>query len=79
MRFRILVAALFSLAAFNSHAQLNIELLGHLDYGADDMSNLWGWTNADGDEFVIAGTYDGTSLVDITNPASPVETQFIDG
>lgn len=60
------------------NAQLNVEFVGQLTYDAN-MSNVWGWTDPDGDEYVIAGTYDGTSLVDITDPTTPVELQFIDG
>ena len=59
-------------------AQLNIELLGQLEY-ADQLSNLTGWADGAGNEYAIVGTYDGTSIVDITDPTSPVEVQFIDG
>lgn len=62
----------------NLNAQLNIELLGHLEYG-DQLSNLTGWADGLGNEYAIVGTYDGTSIVDITDPASPVEVQFING
>lgn len=65
--------------AFHSFAQLNVDFLGHLDYGGDQLSNLWGYTNAEGEEYVIVGTYDGTSIVDITNPTDPQEIHFIDG
>lgn len=59
-------------------AQLNIELLGQLEYG-DQLSNLTGWADGAGNEYAIVGTFDGTSIVDITDPTSPVEVQFIDG
>ena len=59
-------------------AQINTELIGELSY-PDNMSNVWGWTAPGGEEYVIAGTFDGTSIVDITDPSTPVEIQFIDG
>jgi choice-of-anchor B domain-containing protein len=78
MRFRLLALLLGFLSVQSMFAQLNTELIGHLAYD-DDMSNVWGYTNPDGDNYVIAGTYDGTSLVDVTDPADPVELQFING
>ena len=38
-----------------------------------------GWTSDDGHEYAIVGTFDGTSIVDITDPTDPTEIQFIDG
>jgi len=64
--------------SINLKAQLNIDLLGQLEY-ADQLSNLTGWADGAGNEYAIVGTYDGTSIVDITDPTSPVEVQFIDG
>lgn len=64
--------------ATNLSAQLNIELLGHLEY-ADQLSNLTGWADGAGNEYAIVGTEDGTSIVDITDPTNPVEVQFVDG
>ena len=43
------------------------------------MSNIWGWTAPGGEEYVILGSFDGTYLIDITDPSSPDELQFIDG
>ena len=56
-------------------AQINTELIGELSY-PDNMSNVWGWTAPGGEEYVIAGTFDGTSIVDITDPSTPVEIQL---
>lgn len=61
-----------------ANAQLNTELLGHLPY-ADQLSNLTGWSDGAGNEYAIVGTYDGTSIVDITDPTSPTEVAFVNG
>ena len=61
-----------------ANAQLNTELLGHLPY-ADQLSNLTGWSDGAGNEYAIVGTYDGTSIVDITDPTSPIEVAFVNG
>lgn len=78
MKNHLLLAVILLGFTLITKAQLNIDFVGQLTYD-DLMSNVWGWTNDDGDEYVIAGTYDGTSLVDITDPTTPVELQFIDG
>ncbi len=37
------------------------------------MNDVWGWTDSQtGKEWVIAGRFDGTSFVDISDPANPV-------
>lgn len=66
------------LLATAAQAQLNTELLGHLPY-ADQLSNLTGWSDGAGNEYAIVGTYDGTSIVDITDPTAPVEVAFVNG
>ena len=66
------------LLATTAQAQLNTELLGHLPY-ADQLSNLTGWSDGAGNEYAIVGTYDGTSIVDITDPTAPVEVAFVNG
>ncbi|HNA56652.1 MAG TPA: choice-of-anchor B family protein, partial [Chitinophagales bacterium] len=61
-----------------ANAQLNTELLGQLPY-ADQLSNLTGWSDGAGNEYAIVGTYDGTSIVDITDPTDPTEVAFVNG
>ncbi len=73
----LLLSILFFLTV-QSNAQVNIELLGHLEY-ADQLSNLCGYADGAGNEYAIVGTEDGTSIVDVTDPADPVEVQFVDG
>ncbi len=72
------LTVLFLSLGFQVKAQLNVELLGHLEYG-DQLSNLTGWASGTGKEYAIVGTYDGTSIVDITDPTTPNEVQFVDG
>jgi len=56
----------------------NVTLLAHLDnYAA--YSACWSYVHSDGREYAILGTDTGTSIVNITNPASPYEVAFIPG
>lgn len=42
-------------------------------------SGVWGYTSPSGVELAIIGTLSGTSFVDVTNPALPIERAFIAG
>ncbi|OWY19096.1 choice-of-anchor B family protein [Sphingobacteriales bacterium UPWRP_1] len=55
----------------------NIALAAQVTY-PDVMSSIWGFTKG-GHEYVLSFRRTGTSIVDITNPAAPVEVAFIDG
>lgn len=71
---------LFLGAAGNTFAQFhkNITLAGHLPYN-ECVSALWGYTDSQGREYAIVGTCSGTSIVDITDPATPVQKYFVPG
>lgn len=75
-KYSLLLLSLFFYSI--THAQLNIDFLGQLEYGVQ-LSNLTGWADGAGNEYAIVGTEDGTSIVDITDPTTPEEVQFIDG
>ncbi|MBK7754161.1 MAG: choice-of-anchor B family protein [Flavobacteriales bacterium] len=86
----ILALFLFSALVRPSVAQLNITLLGQYDYQAarnSDLSNIWGYTDELGNEYALIGVNGddnvpnsgGLSVVDITDPANPVEVFFTPG
>jgi hypothetical protein len=35
-------------------------------------NDIWGWTDDENNEYVIAGCSDGSSFIDVTDPANPV-------
>lgn len=60
------------------HAQENVDFMGQVQY--DVRSNdVWGYTDADGNEYAIIGLLNGTSIVDVTDPVSPIEVAFVPG
>lgn len=82
----VLVACL----ACSAQAQENISLVGHLNYQVlrnSDLSNLWGYADEDGNEYALVGVNGndgdmnsgGLSVVDVTDPANPVELFFAPG
>lgn len=56
----------------------NMTLLGSKSY-TQNLSDIWGYADSSGREYALVGAYDGISIVNITNPASPVELFFIPG
>ncbi|NUN10202.1 MAG: choice-of-anchor B family protein [Ignavibacteriaceae bacterium] len=77
---QIVAAVLFFTAQANSQAILNTRLLGSLNpYPTRDYSDIWGWVDPQGREYAIIGVYHGTSIIDVTNPAQPIQKAFIPG
>ncbi|MFI5172620.1 MAG: LVIVD repeat-containing protein, partial [Chitinophagales bacterium] len=62
----------------NSFAQYNLSLTGYMDYDTS-LSSLWGYTDDGGNEYAIVGTYVGASIVDLTDPSTPVELFTVPG
>ena len=59
-----------------SHAQMNIELVSHVNYNQlhdANLNNVWGYTDETGIEYAIVGTTKGTSILSLEDPANPVE------
>ena len=56
----------------------NVTLLGNKPY-TKSLSDIWGYVDPQGKEYALVGVYNGTSIVDVSNPANPVEKFFIPG
>ena len=56
----------------------NIQLRGTLDYPGQTLANICGYAQ-DGREYALVGASKGLSIVDVTNPDSPVEIVQIPG
>lgn len=54
----------------------NMNLLGTYDYNTTS-SDIWGWADANGNEFALVGLNNGFSVADVTVPSNPVQTFFI--
>ena len=53
---------------------VNVGFASSLSYGAQALSNLWGWVHpVTGKEYALVGAADGLSIVDVTNPSAPVQ------
>jgi len=61
-------------------AQTNIQLISNLDeYHSSGYNDIWGYVDPMGNEYALLGVGSGTSIVDLSDPANPVEVAFIPG
>jgi choice-of-anchor B domain-containing protein len=74
------------LIATGANAQLNLSLVGQLNYETEfggsrgDCSDIWGYVTPGGHEYAIVGNQNGTSIVDIsTDPSNPTEVFYSPG
>ena len=76
---KIFVAFLLILSpSISVYSQLNFSLQGQLTYD-EELSDIWGYTDALGNEYALVGITDGVSIVDVSPPTTPTELHFIDG
>lgn len=77
---RFLIPLLAAGLPLSARAQIsdNVVLLGHVD-NYEFHSDVWGYRAPDGTELAIAGTREGTTVVDATNPATAHEIAFFPG
>lgn len=62
----------------NLFAQNNLEFLGKKTFGTA-ISDVWSYNAPDGSEYALVGVLNGFSIVDVTEPSTPTEVQFISG
>jgi len=65
-----------------SFGQVNIQLLGQIDYAAlhqTELNDVWGYVDETGIEYALVGTRDGVSVVSLADPANPVEVHWEPG
>jgi choice-of-anchor B domain-containing protein len=80
---RISLLALFTIVLpIVVTAQINMSQLGYLDIPSlhnTELNDIWGYTDEDGNEYALVGCFDGTSVVDVTDPANPTEIAWFPG
>ena len=70
--------ALFSIILLQAQPNLNMSLVGQLDYD-NTLNDIWGYTAPDSTEYALVGVTNGTSIVSLADPSNPVELFFIPG
>lgn len=73
---RTMLFAVGLLTVTAGFSQLNMSLIGQVDYLAlhnVDLNDCWGYVDETGVEYALVGTTAGTSIVSLADPANPVE------
>lgn len=66
----LLIAGIIPLCA----QDFNMQLRGEISYPYS-CASIWGYVDDDGTEYALVGTYDGVSIVDVSDPDNP-EVKF---
>ncbi len=74
--FSILALAFF--VSTSLIAQLNMTYVGQYTYN-QNLNDVWGYTDANGKEYALVGLRNGVSVLDVSNPASPVQVGYAPG
>lgn len=56
-----------------------LQQVGHLSYGSTTLAGCWHYVDQQGTEYALVGTSQGLSIVDVSNPAAPVERFAVPG
>lgn len=72
--FFLLIASLVPYPILAQHS--NFEALSTVEYPDLQLNDVWGYSQ-DGKEYALVGTYDGVSIVDVTDKASPEKLHFV--
>lgn len=63
----------------NGQNSLDMTEIGRLGYNST-INDVWGWVDtANNKEYALVGVQNGLSVVDVTNPANPVQSKFFSG
>ena len=79
LRMTIILAAVMTLnlelVTLNCSAQnFNLTLASTYTYSTGTIANIGGWKSpVDGKEYALVGAHNGLSIVDVSNPAAPVQ------
>ena len=80
---RIFSALLFSCVTILGMAQLNMSVVGQLNYQTlrgSDVSDVWGYVDETGIEYALVGVNGGgVSVVSLADPENPVEVFWFPG
>jgi len=73
------LAVFFSAFVLQAQDSLDVQKLGQLSY-SQTINDVWGWVDtANSKEYALVGVQNGLSVVDVTNPSNPVQTNFFAG
>ncbi len=63
-------------------SQSDLTFISQTDYAAlhnTGLNDIWGYVDEQGNEYAIVGTEDGTSIMNVSDPANPLEVFWLPG
>ncbi len=75
----LLLCCTFLLAVPAWSQNTNVAFRSKVTYPGQTLANIWGYADNNGKEYALVGALNGTSIVDVTNPANPVQIVQIPG
>mgnify|MGYP003326113237 CR=1 FL=1 len=63
-------------------SQSDLTFISQTDYAAlhnTGLNDIWGYVDEQGNEYAIVGTEDGTSIMNVSDPANPFEVFWLPG
>ena len=83
----ILIIACLPLLSYSQFPSQNITMLSQFDditvmpepVYSIRYNGVWGWHDGNGKEYAIIGATNGVYIVEVTNPAAPVQRDFVPG
>ncbi|MFI5218741.1 MAG: choice-of-anchor B family protein [Bacteroidia bacterium] len=60
-------------------AQLNLTFRSQMTFPGLETSNICGYVDASGNEYALLGIEDGVRIIDVTNPAAPIQKFAVPG
>ena len=79
LRFLILTSIFCTPILFG---QSDLTFISQIDFAAlhnTGLNDIWGYVDEQGNEYAIVGTEDGTSIMNVSNPANPFEVFWLPG
>ncbi len=70
-------ASVYAQAPLNITLESTQNLYNPTEGFSTTYGNIWGYTDSLGNEYAIIGAYSGTSIVNVTDPANPVEVDTV--
>ena len=75
---KTILLALSIFICANVFAQKNLTQVGHISYPYQ-LAGVWHYVDSTGHEYALVGKYDGVGIIDVANPANPVEVATTPG
>jgi choice-of-anchor B domain-containing protein len=78
---KTIALSLLMILPFGMIGQVQLDSLGHLDINTlhnCDLNDIWGYETG-ANQYAIVGATNGTSIVDVTDPANPLEVYWEPG